>query len=179
MALEELEEIMRQLCVTGPRLLSLIGAVALLSAPALARDVTVYGGGKSKTYSTIERDAADEGRMPKVIAGGQNRQTAYDRRVERFTMERKVQAILGNRETDEARAASDAMMRIILRGNKNARRQYSSFFPYHVRSTDFYARLKQTMREQEAGVRVYRQSVLDDVSSEDWQLVAEAMNAID
>jgi len=170
---------MRQLCVTGPRLFAFIGTAALLAAPALARDVTVYGGGKSKTYSTIERDAAEEGRMPKVIAGGQDRQTAYDRRAERFNMERKVQSILSNRDTEEDRAASDAMMRIILRGNKNARRQYSSFFPYHVRSTDFYARLKQTMREQEAGVRVYRQSVLDDVSSEDWQRVAKAMNAID
>lgn len=176
MAVEELEEFMRQTYGFSPRILALAGAVALLSAPALARDVTVYGGGKSKTYSSVDREATDDTRRVTVIAGGQNRQTVLDRRAERFVMERKVQAILADRDTDEARAASDAMMRIILRGNKNARRQYSSFFPYHVRSADFYARLKQRMREQEAGIRVYRQSVLDDVPSEDWQLVAKAMN---
>lgn len=170
---------MRQICVSSPRLLALVGAFALLSAPALARDVTVYGGGKSKTYSTVDRDAEARPGAVKVIAGGQNRQSLYEKRAERFAMERKVQAILANRDSDEARATSDAMMRIILRGNKNARRQYSSFFPYHVRSADFYARLQRTMREREAGVRVYRQSVLDDVPSEDWQRVAEAMSDLD
>ena len=68
------------------------------------------------------------------------------------------------------------MLRIILRGNRDARRNYSRYFPYYARSADFYARLEQTMREQEAGIRVYRQSVLDDVSSEDLQRVAKAMN---
>ena len=148
----------------------LIGAAALLTAPALARDVTVYGGGKAKTYSTQERSA------PKVIAGGKDRVTALDRRAERFSMERKIQSILDNRDTEEARATSDAMMRIIVRGNKDARREYSRYFPYHVRSADFYAQLKQRMRQQEAGIRVYRQSVLDDVPSEDWIRVAKAMN---
>lgn len=149
---------------------TMIGATALLSAPALARDVTVYGGGKSKTYATQERSA------PKVIAGGTDRVTSIDRRTERFAMERNIQSILDKRDTDEARETSDAMMRIIVRGNKDAKREYSRYFPYHVRSADFYAQLKQRMREQEAGVRVYRQSVLDDVPSEDWIRVAKAMN---
>jgi hypothetical protein len=149
---------------------TMIGATALLSAPALARDVTVYGGGKSKTYSTQERSA------PNVIAGGKDRVTSIDRRVDRFAMERNIQSILDKRDTEEARETSDAMMRIIVRGNKDATREYSRYFPYHVRSADFYAQLKQRMREQEAGVRVYRQSVLDDVPSEDWIRVAKAMN---
>jgi len=161
---------MRQICVSGPRLLTFVGAFALLAAPALAKDVTVYSGGKSKTYSAQERT------MPRIIAGGQDRQTSFERRTERFTMERKVQSILEDRDSEDARETSDAMMRIILRGNKSSRKQYSRYYPYHVRSADFYARLKQTMREQEAGVRVYRQSVLDDVSSDDWQRVAKAMN---
>ena len=149
---------------------TLMGAATLLATPALARDVTVYGGGKSKTYSTQERST------PKVIAGGKDRVSVIDRRAERFAMERKIQSILESRDTDEARATSDALMRIIVRGNKDARREYSSYFPYHVRSADFYAQLKQRMREQEAGVRVYRQSVLDDVPSEDWIRVAKTMN---
>lgn len=149
---------------------TMIGATALLSAPALARDVTVYGGGKSKTYSTQERSA------PNVIAGGKDRVTSIDRRVDRFALERNIQSILDKRDTEEARETSDAMMRIIVRGNKDATREYSRYFPYHVRSADFYAQLKQRMREQEAGVRVYRQSVLDDVPSEDWNRVAKAMN---
>ena len=156
-----------------------IGATALLAAPALARDVTVYGGGKSKTYSTQERANTNAVSRPIVIAGGERRQTAIDKRVERFSTERKIQTILADRSSEEARATSDAMMRIILRGNKRANGQYSLHFPYHVRSADFYARLKQSMREQEAGIRVYRQSVLDDVPSEDWQRVAKAMNALD
>lgn len=164
---------MRHTFVSAPRLLSLIGAVALLSAPALARDVTVYGGGKSKTYK------AQEDRAPRVIAYGQDRRTATDKRVERFAMERKVQSILQARDTDEARETSDAMMRIILRGNQKARRQYSRYYPYHVRSADFYDRLARKMREQKAGVRVYRQSILDDASSEDMARVTDAMNAIE
>lgn len=161
---------MRQTSKNGPRLLALVGTIALLSAPALAQSVTVYGGGKSKTYSSQERTS------PRVIAGGENRETAFDKRVQRFATERKVQSILENRDTEEARETSDAMMRIILRGNRDARRNYSRFYPYYARSTDFYARLEQTMREQKAGIRVYRQSVLDDVSSEDLQRVAKAMN---
>ena len=166
---------MRKTFVFGPRLLTMIGAMALISAPALARDVTVYGGGKSKTYTTSNADTTSK---PSVIAWGERRQTATDRRVERFAMERKVQIILDDRESEDARATSDAMMRIILRGNKMARRQYSRHFPYTHRSASFYARLNQAMREQKAGIRVYRQSILDDVSSEDLQRVAEAMNAI-
>lgn len=149
---------------------ALMGTAILLSSPAVARDVTVYGGGKSKTYAAQERSA------PKVIAGGKDRVTVIDRRAERFAIERKIQSILDDRGSDEARETSDAMMRIIVRGNKDARREYSRYFPYHVRSADFYAQLKQRMREQEAGVRVYRQSVLDDVPSEDWIRVAKAMN---
>lgn len=170
MALSELEEFMRQISVSGPRILTLMGAFALLAAPALARDVTVYGGGKSKTYNSQERST------PRVIAGGQNRETAVDKRVERFAIERKVQTILEDRDTEEARENSDAMMRIILRGNRDARKNYSRYYPYHARSAGFYARLEQTMREQKAGIRVYRQSVLDDVSSDDLQRVAKAMN---
>jgi hypothetical protein len=164
---------MRRTYRYAPRLLAILGTAALLTAPALARDVTVYGGGKSKTYSSQERTT------PQVIAGGENRQTAFDKRVQRFAIERKVQTILETRDTEEARETSDAMMRLILRGNRDARRNYSRYYPYHARSADFYARLEQTMREQKAGIRVYRQSVLDDVSSEDLQRVAKAMNDLD
>ena len=164
---------MPSILAKSPHLLALIGSAALLAAPALARDVTVYGGGKSKTYQT------EQSRGPLVIAWGEARQTATDRRVTRFAMERKVQTILQTRDTEDARETSDAMMRIILRGNKDARRQYSRYFPYYHRSADFYARLQQAMREQAAGVRVYRQSILDDVSSDDLQRVAAAMNALD
>ena len=161
---------MRQTFVSRARLLSLIGAVALLSAPALARDVTVYSGGKSKTYSSQEDGAV------RVIAYGQDRETAMDKRVKRFATERKVQSIIQNRDTDEARETSDAMMRIILRGNRDARRQYSKHYPYHVRSADFYEQLERKMSEQKAGVRVYRQSILDKTSDEDLKQVSEAMN---
>ena len=161
---------MRQTYKNGPHFLALVGTIALLSAPALAQSVTVYGGSKSKTYSSQERTT------PRIIAGGENRETSFDKRVQRFATERKVQSILENRDTEEARATSDAMMRIILRGNRDARRNYSRYYPYYARSADFYARLEQTMREQKAGIRVYRQSVLDDVSSEDLQRVAKAMN---
>ena len=171
-ALLEAEELMRQTLVSGPRILSLIGAIALLSAPALARDVTVYGGGTSKTFTTTTDDG------PRVIAYGQERQTVMAKRTQRFDLERKVQAILETRDSEDSRETSDAMMRIILRGNRDARRQYVSQYPYSARSAAFYARLKQAMREQEAGIRVYRQSVLDDVSSEDLQRVAKALNAI-
>ena len=170
MALQELEEFMRQTFVSGPRLLSLVGAFALLSAPALARDVTVYGGGKSKTYNAQEDGAV------RVIAYGQDRETAMEKRVKRFATERKVQSIIQNRETDEARESSDAMMRIILRGNHDARRQYSRYYPYHVRSADFYERLERKMGEQKAGVRVYRQSILDKTSNQDLERVSEALN---
>lgn len=163
---------MRRTQVSGPRLLALIGAVGLLSAPALARDVTVYGGGKSRIVET------GTDRPVKVIAWGTDRKTAYQKRVERFTLERKVQKILEARDTDEEIAVSDAMLRIMVRGNKDARKQYSKYYPYHYRSADFYERLTRAMREQRAGVRVYRQSVLDDVSSDDLQLVAEALNEI-
>ncbi|MFN3214510.1 MAG: hypothetical protein ACE37M_15505 [Henriciella sp.] len=164
---------MRRNYRNAPRLLAILGTAALLAAPALARDVTVYGGGKSKTYSSQERTS------PRVIAGGENRQTAFDKRVQRFATERKVQTILETRDTEEARETSDAMMRLILRGNRDARRNYSRYYPYYARSADFYARLEQTMREQKAGIRVYRQSVLDDVSSADLQRVADAMNDLD
>ncbi|MEL6858860.1 MAG: hypothetical protein AAFO74_10770 [Pseudomonadota bacterium] len=155
------------------RLLALVGTFALLASPALARDVTVYGGGKSKTYKTDEARST-----PTVIEWGRERRTSTDRRVERFAMERKVQTILEARDSEEGRATSDAMMRIILRGNRDARRQYSRYYPYYVRSSDFYARLERAMREDAAGVKVYRQSILDDVSSEDLQRVAKAMNAL-
>lgn len=161
---------MRRIKVSAPRLLALMGAVSLLATPALARDVTVYGGGKSRIVET------GTDRPAKVIAWGKDRQTAYQKRVERFTLERKVQQILDTRDTDEDVALSDAMMRIMVRGNKDARRQYSKYYPYHYRSAAFYEQLKRAMREQRAGVRVYRQSILDDVSSEDLQLVAEALN---
>ena len=161
---------MRQTHLNGPRLLALAGTLLLLSAPALAESVTVYGGGKSKTYSSQERVS------PVIIAGGENRETAFEKRVQRFATERKVQSILEDRDTEEARETSDAMMRVILRGNRDAQKNYSRYYPYHARSADFYARLEQTMREQKAGIRVYRQSVLDDVSSEDLQRVAKAMN---
>ena len=175
----ELEEFMPRMAKPALGIFAAISATALLAAPALARDVTVYSGGKSKTYSTQERAENSTSSRPIVIAGGERRQTAIEHRVERFSTERKIQTILADRSSEEARANSDAMMRIILRGNRPARGEYSLHFPYHVRSADFYARLKQTMREQEAGVRVYRQSVLDDVPSEDWQRVAAAMNALD
>lgn len=164
---------MRQTHKNGPRLLALAGTLLLLSAPALAESVTVYGGGKSKTYSSQERVS------PAIIAGGENRETAFEKRVQRFATERKVQSILEDRDTEEARETSDAMMRVILRGNRDAQNNYSRYYPYHARSADFYARLEQTMREQKAGIRVYRQSVLDDVSSEDLQRVAKAMNDLD
>jgi|GEM_PF-2726976 len=161
---------MRRNTVSGPRLLALIGAVGLLSAPALARDVTVYGGGKSRVVETGTE------RPVKVIAWGTERKSAYQKRVERFTLERKIQKIIDARDTDEEAALSDAMLRIMVRGNSDARRQYSKYYPYHYRSTRFYDQLQRAMREQAAGVRVYRQSVLDDVSSEDLQKVAEALN---
>lgn len=172
-ALLELEELMRQTLVSGPRILSLIGAVALLSAPALARDVTVYGGGKSKTYTSQEDD------RPRVIAYGQERQTAMDRRVKRFALERKVQSIIQTRDSEESRETSDAMMRVILRGNRDARRQYSYYFPYHARSDGFYARLERKLAERQSGVRVYRQSILDKTTDADLDRVAEALDSID
>lgn len=159
--------------VTGPRLLALIGAVGLLTAPALARDVTVYGGGKSRVVET------GTDRPVKVIAWGSDRQTAYDKRIERFALERKVQKILDARDTADEIAVSDALMRIMVRGNKDARKQYSKYYPYHYRSAGFYEQLKRAMREQRAGVRVYRQSVLDDVSSTDLQLVVDALNKME
>ncbi|MEC7291166.1 MAG: hypothetical protein VXW22_13840 [Pseudomonadota bacterium] len=159
--------------VTGPRLLALIGAVGLLTAPALARDVTVYGGGKSRVVET------GTDRPVKVIAWGSDRQTAYDKRIERFALERKVQKILDARDTADEIAVSDALMRIMVRGNKDSRKQYSKYYPYHYRSVGFYEQLKRAMREQRAGVRVYRQSVLDDVSSTDLQLVVDALNKME
>ena len=163
---------MRRTTVSATRLIALVGAVSLLATPALARDVTVYGGGKSRVVETGTE------RPVKVIAWGKNRQSAYQKRVERFTLERKIQSILNARDTDEEVALSDAMLRIMVRGNTDARRQYSKYYPYHYRSTAFYEQLKRAMREQRAGVRVYRQSVLDEVSSDDLQLVAEALNAM-
>lgn len=163
---------MRRTKVSAPRLLALVGAVSLLTMPALARDVTVYGGGKSRIVET------GTDRPVKVVAWGQARQTAYQKRIERFTLERKIQTILNARDTDEEVALSDAMLRIMVRGNTDARRQYSQYYPYHYRSAAFYEQLKRAMREQRAGVRVYRQSVLDDVPSEDLQLIAEALNDI-
>lgn len=161
---------MQRTQVSGLRLLALIGAAGLLTAPALARDVTVYGGGKSRIVET------GTDRPVKVVAWGKDRQTVYQKRVERFALERKIQKILDTRDTDEDIALSDAMMRIMVRGNKDARRQYSKYYPYHYRSAGFYAQLQRAMREQRAGIRVYRQSVLDDVSSDDLQRVAEALN---
>ena len=146
---------MRRTIVSGPRLLALIGAVGLLTAPALARDVTVYGGGKSRVVETGTE------RPVKVIAWGTDRKTAYQKRVERFTLERKIQKILDARDTEEEIALSDAMLRIMVRGNKGARKNYSKYYPYHYRSAAFYEQLKRAMREQRAGVRVYRQSILD------------------
>ena len=163
---------MRRTTVSATRLIALVGAVSLLATPALARDVTVYGGGKSRVVETGTE------RPVKVIAWGKNRQSAYQKRVERFTLERKIQSILNARDTDEEVALSDAMLRIMVRGNTDARRQYSKYYPYHYRSAAFYEQLKRAMREQRAGVRVYRQSVLDEVSSDDLQLVAEALNAM-
>ena len=169
----EPEELMRQTLVSGPRILSLIGAVALLSAPAFARDVTVYCGGKSTTYSNQEDD------RPRVIAYGQERQTATDKRVKRFALERSVQSIIKTRDSEEARETSDAMMRIILRGHRDARQQYSYHYPYHVRSADFYARLERKLEERKAGVRVYRQSILDKTTDADLDRVAEALEEND
>ena len=164
---------MRQTLISGTRILSLIGAVALLSAPALARDVTVYGGGKSKTYTSQEDD------HPRVIAYGQERKSAMDKRVKRFTQERKVQSIIQTRDSEEARETSDAMMRVILRGNRDARRQYSYHYPYHARSADFYARLERKLEERKAGVRVYRQSILDKTTDADLDRGAEALEQTD
>lgn len=161
---------MRRTQVSGPRLLALVGVVGLLTAPALARDVTVYGGGQSRV---VETD--NEGPV-KVIAWGEERQSAYQKRVERFVLERKIQKIIDARDTEEEAALSDAMLRIMVRGNDDARGQYSKYYPYHYRTANFYQQLERTMREQRAGIRVYRQSVLDDVSSEDLQKVAEALN---
>lgn len=156
--------------VSGPRLLALLGAVGLLTAPALARDVTVYGGGKSRVVETGSE------RPVKVVAWGKERQSAYQKRVDRFVLERKIQTLIAARDTEEEAALSDAMLRIMVRGNEDARGQYSKYYPYHYRSANFYQQLQQAMREQRAGIRVYRQSVLDDVSSDDLQRVAEALN---
>lgn len=172
-ALMQLEEFMQKSLGNGPRLLALVAAMSLMAAPALARDVTVYGGGKSKTFSKQDGDA------PRVIAWGQDRETAIEKRAARFAMERKVQSILESRDTDDARETSDAMMRIILRGNRDARQQYSRYYPYHVRSADFYDRLKEKLREQETGVVVYRQSILDKVSTSDLERVSEALKQTD
>ena len=98
---------MRRTKVSAPRLLALMGAVSLLATPALARDVTVYGGGKSRVVETGTE------RPVKVIAWGKNRQSAYQKRVERFTLERKIQTILNARDTDEEVALSDAMLRYL------------------------------------------------------------------
>ena len=160
---------MRKTAMVGPRLLALIGAVGLFSSTAIA-DVTVYSGGKSRVVET------GTDRPTKVIAWGEPRETAIQRRVERFQMERMVQKIIDNRETEEDRALSDAMLRIITRGNAGSRKQYSKYYPYHYRSAGFYQTLKRAMQEQRAGVTVYRQSILDDVPREDLRLVAEALN---
>ena len=173
MALLELEELMRQTLVSGSRILTLVGALALLSAPALARDVTVYGGGKSKIYKT------DDDRGPVVIAYGQERQTRLDRRVKRFALERKIQTIIETRDSEEARETSDAMLRVMLRGNRDARGQYSRYYPYYARSADFYHRLERKLAERKAGVRVYRQSILDTTADADFERVVEALENID
>ena len=172
-ALLELEELMRQTFVSGSRILTIVGALALLSAPALARDVTVYGGGKSKTYKT------DEDRGPRVIAWGEERQTSIDRRVKRFALERKVQSIIETRDSEEARETSDAMMRVILTGNRDARRQYSRYYPYHARSDEFYRLLDRRLNERAKGVRVYRQSILDKRADADLERVAKALEETD
>ncbi|MEO0607713.1 MAG: hypothetical protein AAFY82_05740 [Pseudomonadota bacterium] len=153
----------------GPHLLALIGAVGLFASTAMA-DVTVYSGGKSRLVETGTE------RATKVIAWGQPRETTIQRRVERFQLERQIQTIIEARDTEEERAASDAMLRLMARGNANSRRQYSKFYPYHYRSAGFYQSLRRAMQEQRAGVRVYRQSILDDVPNEDLQLVAKALN---
>lgn len=161
---------MRQTLVSGPRILSLVGAFALLSTPALARDVTVYGGGKSKTHTSQAED------HPRVIAYGEARETAADKRAKRFILERKVQSILETRDSEAARETSDAMLRVILSGDRNARQQYSRYYPYHARSAEFYARLERKLSERKAGVRVYRQSILDQTSDADFDRIADALN---
>ncbi len=167
----ELEYLMGRTAPIGPRLLALIGAVGLFSSTAIA-DVTVYSGGKSRVVETGTE------RPVKVIAWGEPRETAIERRVERFQLERKIQTLIEARDTEEERAVSDAMLRLMARGNPNTRKQYSKYYPYHYRSAGFYQQIKRAVQEQRAGVRVYRQSILDDVSNEDLQLVAEALNEL-
>lgn len=162
---------MRRSAIVGPRLLALIGAVGLVTSTALA-DVTVYSGGKSRVVETGSE------RPTKVIAWGQPRETAIQRRVERFQLERQIQKIIEARDTEEERAASDAMLRLMARGNAKTRGQYSKFYPYHYRSAGFYQTIRRAMQEQRAGVRVYRQSILDDVPNEDLQVVAKALNEL-
>lgn len=159
---------MRKTAFFGPHMIALIGAAGLFTSTALA-DVTVYSGGKSRTIKT------DTDSPVKVIAWGAPRTTTIERRVERFQLERRIQTLLEARDTDEDRAVSDALLRLMARGNRNARKQYSRYFPYHYRSTDFYVQLSRLVQEKRAGVRVYRQSILDDVTNDDLQLVAEAL----
>jgi len=155
------------------RLLALITGAALLSAPAIARDVTVYGGGKSQSYQT-------GGERPvRVIEYGRERETREQRRVKRFQTERKVRSILDTRDTDEARETSDAMTRIILSGHNEARRETSLFYPYYIRSEAFYDALDRKLDERKSGVRVYRQSVLDKTLDADLDRVAAALNETD
>lgn len=164
---------MRKTASFGPHMIALIGAAGLFTFTAAA-DVTVYRGNSSVTYEGKELKGGADGSV-NVIAGGAPRETAIERRVQRFQLERKIQTLLEARDTAADRAVSDALLRLMARGNKNTRKQYSKYYPYHYRSTDFYAQLSRLVREKRAGVRVYRQSILDDVRSDDLQLVADAL----
>ncbi|MEL7108257.1 MAG: hypothetical protein AAGL99_03235 [Pseudomonadota bacterium] len=156
---------MPQTLVKGSRILALMGGLALLSAPALARDVTVYGGGTSTTYK------ADEDKGVRVFAYGKARETQQEKRLKRFNTERKVQSIIETRDNDDARETSDAMLRVILSSD----RQYSIYYPYSAQSDGFYNRLDRKIAERKAGVRVYRQSILDKTTDEDLDRIAEAL----
>ena len=154
---------------TSSRILALIGGMALLSAPALARDVTVYGGGKSKTYS------ADEDKGVRVIAYGETLESRQEKRIKRFNTERKVRSIIETRDSEDARETSDAMQRVILSGDRDALRTYSSYHPHYALSDSLYNRLDRKAAERKAGVRVYRQSILDKTTNEDLDRIAEAL----
>ncbi|MEO1322994.1 MAG: hypothetical protein AAFV59_08310 [Pseudomonadota bacterium] len=160
---------MPQTLVKGSRILALVGGIALISAPALARDVTVYGGGTSTTYK------ADEDKGVRVFAYGKARETQQEKRLKRFNTERKVQSIIETRDSDDARETSDAMLRVILNGDRDARRQRSIYYPYSAQSDGFYNRLDRKIAERKAGVRVYRQSILDKTTDEDLDRISEAL----
>ncbi|MEM1146142.1 MAG: hypothetical protein AAGH49_00035 [Pseudomonadota bacterium] len=170
MACWESEEIMRQGLLNPARLAALAGACALLSAPGFAQSVTVYGGGKTQTYS--DRDRAE----PRVISAGQLRERARDQRARRLLTERRILSVIDTRDTVEARALADALLEVYLPRDAGQNERIFTRYGVVPRQTDaFYRSFERVTQEQSTGVRIYRQSIFDDVTTERLQQITDAV----